>query len=76
VYLQCIINHVNAKLQGFSFDVAILKRLEQISCDEHDILLDVLQIFAEKPAVHRAFLDYVPKKVDTAYLALGSLGLS
>ncbi|KAK1662713.1 hypothetical protein QYE76_050872 [Lolium multiflorum] len=35
----------------------------KISCDEHDILLDVLQIFAEKPAVHRAFLDYVPKKL-------------
>jgi hypothetical protein len=47
-----------------SFDVVIiLKNLQQISCDDHDILLDVLQIFVEKPAVHQAFLDYVPKKV-------------
>ena len=63
MYLAYIINHVNAKLQDFSFDIVILKSPEQISCDEHDILLDILQIFVEKPSVHRAFLDYVPKKV-------------
>jgi hypothetical protein len=28
----------------------------------------ILQIFAEKPAVRRAYLDYVPKKVTPIYI--------